>query len=135
MFAQTSIQMKKALKFVGGALGLMVLVTVALLLVHVDFSSPEKLDDFIEAKMEAVEAKGLAIAFIENGQISWSNNYGHADVEAGIRVTDETVFQIASVSKTVTGVAIMQLYERGLIDLDVSINRYLPFGIVNPNFP
>ena len=127
--------MKKILKIIGGLIGVLVLAITGIILVQIDFSNDRNLDEFVETKMEALEAKGLAVAFIKDGEISWSKNYGYADVEAGKKVNDETIFQIASVSKPVTGVAVMQLYEKGLIDLDASINRYLPFEIVNPNFP
>ena len=123
------------MKILGGLLGVIVLTICSIIIIEIDFSDDENLDKFIETKMKAMEAKGLAVAFIKDGKISWLKNYGFANVETGEKITDETIFQIASVSKPVTGVAIMQLYEKGLIDLDVSINQYLPFEIVNPNFP
>ena len=126
--------MKRALKLLCSLIGGGILILAAIAVTLIDFSNDDNLDRFIEDKMAAIEAKGLAVAFIRDGKISWSKNYGYADVEAGKPVTDETIFQIASVSKLVTGVAIMQLYEKGLIDLDASINDYLPFAIVNPNF-
>jgi len=127
--------MRKALKMIGSLIVGLVLAITATVLIQIDFSDDQDLDGFIEAKMEVLEAEGMAVAFIRDGKISWSKNYGYADVEAGKKVDDGTIFQIASVSKLITGVAVMQLYEKGLIDLDASINRYLPFGIVNPNFP
>ncbi len=127
--------MKKLLKIIGGCIGLCALVIAGLVLAEVDFSNDPNLDDFVEAKMEALEARGLAVVFIKDGDISWSNNYGYADVEAEKEVDEETLFQIASISKLVTGVAAMQLVEKGLLDLDAPINRYLPFHIANPHYP
>ena len=115
--------MKTLIYISSGLIGLFVLAIVVMVITLVDFSADKNLDNFIAAKMQALEAKGLAVAFIKDGEISWSKNYGYADLEAQKKVTDDTIFQIASVSKTVTGVAIMQLYEKDLIDLDVSINE------------
>ncbi len=115
------------------ALGAIVLATVVLSVV--DVSNHSDLDTFIEKKMDALQARGLAVAFLRNGRISWSGNYGYADAEAGMPITDETVFQVASLSKMVTAVAVMQLAELQLLDLDAPINAYLPFEIVNPHHP
>ena len=127
--------MTRLLKIIGGILGVLILAIAIIVFTFIDFSNDENLDDFVMAKMEVLEAKGLAVAFIKDNKISWSRNYGYENAETGKKVTDETIFQIASMSKPVTGAAIMQLYERGLIDLDTSINDYLPFDIKNPNFP
>ena len=127
--------MRRILKIISVLIAILLLAISVTLLVQIDFSNNEDLDSFLETKMKVLEARGMAVAFIRDGAISWSKNYGYADVEAGKEVDDRTIFQIASVSKPITGVAIMQLYEKGLIDLDASINRYLPFEVVNPNFP
>jgi CubicO group peptidase (beta-lactamase class C family) len=115
----------------------LVLITVigVVVLVQMDFSNDEDLDVFIATKMKSFRGVGMTVAFLRAGEISWSSNYGYADREAGRLVTDETIFHIASLSKPVTGVAVMQLYEKGLIDLDESINSYLPVNITNPHFP
>jgi hypothetical protein len=128
-------RLKKVFMVIGGFLGVIVLIIAGTALIQLDFSNDENLDVFIETKMAASDIRGLTAVFIENEDVTWSRNYGYADQENTKQVTDETIFQIASVSKTVTGVAIMQLYENGLIDLDSSINSYLPFEIINPNFP
>lgn len=125
----------KILKIIGVILGVIVLIIGAMAIIQLDFSNDENLDVFIENKMKKSNVQGIAAVFIENGQITWSKNYGYADQERSKKVTDETIFQIGSVSKTVTGAAVMQLYENGLIDLDSSINNYLPFEIVNPHSP
>ena len=88
-------------------MGIIVLAVAVIVFIFVDFSNDENLDDFMAAKMKAMEAKGLSVAFIQDGGISWSENYGYADVEAQKKISDNTIFQIASVSKMVTGVAIM----------------------------
>ena len=51
--------------------------------------------------------------------------HGVADVASGRRVTEDTVFRIGSLTKTITAVAVVQLCERGLVDLDAPANDYL----------
>jgi CubicO group peptidase (beta-lactamase class C family) len=127
--------MKKVFKIIGGFSTAFILAIATMVMVQIDFSNDENFDVFIEKKMESLQAHGLALVFIKSGEITWSKNYGYADTEAEKKVTDESVFHIASLSKPVTGVAVMQLYEQGLIDLDASIDNYLPFKISTPHFP
>ncbi|UCC10979.1 MAG: serine hydrolase, partial [candidate division WOR-3 bacterium] len=93
------------------------------------------LDSFIQAEMEARHIPGAATCAIKNGEIIWSTGHGWAIIEDSIPVTDTTLFMLASVSKTVTAVAVMQLWEQNVFDLDDDINDYLSFEVHNPNFP
>ncbi len=77
---------------------------------------------------------GISIAIIKDGRIALVNGYGWADISQQIRVTPDTIFIMASVSKTITGTALMQLYEQGRLRLDEDINRYLPYQVRNPRF-
>jgi CubicO group peptidase (beta-lactamase class C family) len=69
---------------------------------------------------------GLSACILKKGELVWQNAYGFADIEQNIPVTDSTLFFLASISKTFTGTALMQLYERGFFDLDDNVNNYLP---------
>jgi CubicO group peptidase (beta-lactamase class C family) len=68
---------------------------------------------------------GLAVGVIADGELAWFYGHGLADVEAKMPITQDTVFRIASITKTFTAVAIMQLWEQGLIGLDAPANDYL----------
>ena len=68
---------------------------------------------------------GLAVAVIRGGSLAGFYGHGVADVGSGTPVGPDTVFRIASVTKTITAVAVMQLVERGLVDLDAPASRYL----------
>lgn len=98
------------------------------------FDSTE-LDSFIEATMEQYHVPGLAACIVKRGEVVWTGSYGMAWIEQGLPVEDTTLFYLSSVSKTVTAIALMQLWEEGLFDLDDDINDYLPFMVVNPNYP
>ena len=80
---------------------------------------------------------GLAVAVVADGNIVWFRGHGLADVAAKTPITEDTVFRIGSITKTFTAVAVMQLCEQGLLDLDAPANDYLhTFRLVpaEPNF-
>ena len=68
---------------------------------------------------------GLGIALIRDAQIVWERGFGVADAEAGTPVDARTIFEAASMSKPVFAYAVMKLVERGIIDLDAPLTKYL----------
>jgi CubicO group peptidase (beta-lactamase class C family) len=94
-----------------------------------------QLDNFITDEMARSHIPGLAAAIVRHGETTWIGTYGFADLEAGRPVTKDTLFMLGSVSKSFTATAVMQLVERGQIDLDGDVNRYLPFEVRNPHAP
>ncbi|MHA1791249.1 MAG: serine hydrolase domain-containing protein [Promethearchaeota archaeon] len=73
---------------------------------------------------------GLAVAIIKDNELKWFKGLGKADLKRGISITPETVFRLASISKTFTTVRLMQLWEKGEFNLDDPVNRFLPNGKV-----
>jgi CubicO group peptidase (beta-lactamase class C family) len=74
----------------------------------------------------APKVPGLAVAVGQDGKIIWSEGFGFADLEGKKPVTTQTLFRIGSVSKPITAAGLMLLVERGKVDLDADIHRYLP---------
>jgi CubicO group peptidase (beta-lactamase class C family) len=70
-------------------------------------------------------AVGLAVGVVRDGGLESFFGHGIADIQSTTPVTEDTVFRIGSITKTFTAVAVMQLEEQGLIDLDASANDYL----------
>ena len=68
---------------------------------------------------------GLALGVVRNGRLEYFHGHGLADIASHTPVTEDTVFRIGSLTKTFTAIAVMQLWERGLIDLDAPANDYL----------
>lgn len=94
-------------------------------------------DNFDSAIIEAMKvfnAPGAAILIICGKQIKYTKGYGIADPQTGRVVTPDTLFTIASISKTVTATALMTLYEQRKFTLDDDINLYLPFHVRNSYF-
>lgn len=84
--------------------------------------------------MNTKHLPGTSTLIVKDGEIVWIESYGYANTNLATPFTDTTSLMIASISKVFTGIAIMQLYENGLIGLDDDINNYLPFDIKIPNY-
>ena len=79
----------------------------------------------IEERMKAKEIYGLSIAVIRNYKIAWVKAYGIADKDANTPVTTQTLFQAASISKSLNSVGVLKLAQDKKIDLYTDINTYL----------
>lgn len=78
---------------------------------------------------------GMSVSIIKDYLIKCQLSFGWADIENKIPITCDTPFMLASVSKTITGTALMLLVEHNKIGLEDNINDYLPFTITNPWYP
>jgi CubicO group peptidase (beta-lactamase class C family) len=79
----------------------------------------------IDAILNRWPAVGLAVGVVRDGRLSFFRGHGVADIASGALITEDTVFRVASISKTFTAIAVMQLWEHGLVDLDAPANDYL----------
>src|SRR5918995_3996426 len=70
-------------------------------------------------------AVGLAVGVVGGGRLEFFHGHGVADIASNTPVTQDTVFRIGSITKTFTAIAVMQLWEQGLVDLDAPANDYL----------
>lgn len=84
------------------------------------------IDAYITEQMNDLGVPGMALGIVENGQIAHLQGFGVAD-SSGRAVTPQTPFYIASVTKSFTALAVMQLVEAGKIDLDAPVQQYLPW--------
>jgi CubicO group peptidase (beta-lactamase class C family) len=91
--------------------------------------------ELILAAMERQGVPAVSAAIVKRGAVVWARAFGQANVERRVPATTDTIFALASVTKTVTGVALMQLHEAGLVDLDADVSTYLPFAVSHPLHP
>jgi CubicO group peptidase (beta-lactamase class C family) len=93
-------------------------------------SENESLDKILEQEiprlMEAANIPGLSIAVVRDGQIIWKKAFGVRSQETKKLVDENTMFEAASLTKTVTAYAAMRLMERGDLDLDRPLHEYFP---------
>ena len=87
----------------------------------------ETLEAEIPKLMEAADIPGLSMAVIQDGEILWSGTFGVRSRETNEPVDENTIFEAASLTKTVTAVAVLKLVERGVVDLDTPLSEYLPY--------
>src|SRR3954465_16001521 len=100
-----------------------------------DAGTAPDLDDYVLARMQTARIPGLAAVAVKAGQTVLSRGWGDADISTHRPATTDTLFMLASVSKTVTSVALMQLWELGKFKLDDSIDAVLGYAARNPKFP
>ena len=76
--------------------------------------------------MSSTHAPGISVAVVERGEYEWAWGFGFADLENSVPASEHTLFRLASISKSLTAVAAMQLVERGRLDLDAPVQKYCP---------
>ena len=93
-------------------------------------SAPEfvaPLEAFVQEVMGAFEIPGLTVGVSRDGALVYTGAFGVRSIETGEPMRPEYIFHMASVSKPFVATAIMQLVERGAIDLDAPVTAYLPY--------
>jgi len=94
-----------------------------------------ELDTYIQFKIERDNIPGLALIILKNDQIVYQKGYGWADIENQISMTVQSNFCVASIAKSFTAFAVMQLHEKGKLNVEDPVNKYLPFQVVHPLYP
>jgi CubicO group peptidase (beta-lactamase class C family) len=89
-------------------------------------SIQDRVDAYAKAEMERQKIPGMAVAVVQGGKVVVLRGYGLANVELGVPVKPETIFQAASVSKQFTAAAIMLLVEDGKLSLEDPITKFYP---------
>ncbi|OJJ16472.1 hypothetical protein BKI52_34890 [marine bacterium AO1-C] len=90
----------------------------------------KQLDKFITAYQDYYKIPGVSLALIEKGKVIYHKTYGVKNNISGAKVTNETLFEAASITKTVFGFLVCRLAEQGIIDLDKPLYQYLPFKAI-----
>ncbi|HJQ34215.1 MAG TPA: serine hydrolase domain-containing protein, partial [Pyrinomonadaceae bacterium] len=82
-------------------------------------------EEFVGAGIKRDRIPGMTIGFFKD-DYTWVKGFGFADLENKVPATAESAYRLASITKSMTGEAIVQLAERGKLDLDAEIQRYVP---------
>lgn len=106
---------------------LLLLVTTPILAQDRPYVGAHRVDAKARAEIAHQEIVGLAVVVIDDAKIVWTKGYGFADRENQVAVDPAvTQFRWASISKSVTAIAALQLAEKGLLDLDADVRDYVP---------
>ncbi|WGK64857.1 serine hydrolase domain-containing protein [Croceiramulus getboli] len=87
---------------------------------------PQELSSYLQEKIEDIGIPGLSFALINEGEVVFYNTYGYANLEEQLAVDENTIFEGASISKSVFGFFAMTFVDAGLLDLDRPLFEYLP---------
>lgn len=91
-----------------------------------DASATAALEQRVPELLKAAGVPGLSVALIRDGKTYWVHNFGVRDAKTGQPVTDETIFEAASLSKPVVAYGVLKLVDAGKLDLDAPLSKYLP---------
>jgi len=78
---------------------------------------------------------GFSVAVVNKDTVIYQKGFGYANTETKELYTENTVQNIASISKTLIGIALLKAQEMGKLNLDDPINKYLPYKVLNPFYP
>src|SRR6202045_4980861 len=102
---------------------------LGLLLAGTCSAAPDSLTDKVDrifAQWNATSSPGCALAVVKEGRIVYEHGYGMANLELGVAITPQSVFDIGSVSKHITAMAILLLEQEHKLSLDDDVRKYLP---------
>ncbi|MGD1959454.1 MAG: serine hydrolase domain-containing protein [Fulvivirga sp.] len=98
-------------------------------------SLKDSLSTELKQLQQTGQINGFGVAIVNDGGVLFQNGFGLADVKLGKPYTTNTLQNIASISKTFIGVALLKAQEMGKLNLDDSVGKYLPFDVYNPYYP
>jgi len=139
------------MKILKKALSFLILDLCAIFILEANFSDPEKIlkqqqisktivtqedkiDSIIVAAIKKDHLPSLSITISKDDKTIFQKAFGFSDFENNVPASVQSVYRVGSVSKTMTAVIIMTLYERGLLNLDDPIQKYCPF-FPEKNYP
>jgi CubicO group peptidase (beta-lactamase class C family) len=95
--------------------------------IHKTLENINSFEEKIEYLRNSQKMPSLVAGIVVNDQLIWKRGWGCS--------SEDTIYPIDSISKTFTATAVMQLYERGLLDLDTDVNQYITFNLKHPDYP
>jgi len=100
-----------------------------------DPSDKQEADQAMNELIQELNAAGLSVAVVKNNKIVYTGAFGAKNIEQGTQISTDDIFRIASISKSFTATAIMQLHEQGKFGLDDDVSSALGITVRNPNYP
>jgi len=91
---------------------------------YVSFS---EMDKFLHSQMDSMKLPGLSIAIINDAKIIYHRTFGVTNVDTKEKVSEETLFDAGSMSKTPFTYLVMKMIEQGILNLDTPLYTYLPY--------
>ena len=89
----------------------------------------------IQSLLATTPAVGLSVAVVKGNKVIYNHSFGYKDLNNKILLNNQDIFRIASISKSFTTTAIMQLVGKGQLNLDQDVSELVGFNVRNPKFP
>ncbi|MCP9237976.1 serine hydrolase [Lewinella sp. JB7] len=94
-------------------------------------SKKHELDSFILDQLDYYQVPGASLAIVKDGKVIYHKNYGVKNPLTKVKVDNTTLFEAGSITKPVFSFAVLRLVEKGIIDLDIPLYKYLPYDDVS----
>ena len=101
---------------------------------EIEVNDPADFEAYVQDEMDLQNIPALSMLIFEKDNILYENYLGEANIQQGVSLENNHLFLLASISKVVTGTALLQLEEDGLFSLDDNINDHLSFNVQIPNY-
>lgn len=118
--------MRLVVPWLGSACIVLALVNPAAAAGPIDPATTDSIREYVRGVLDELGVPGAVVVIVNAEGVVFTENYGTAD-ESGRLLTPQTPFRIASLSKQLTGLAVMQLVQSGDLELDTRISDYLPW--------
>ncbi len=102
---------------------------------NVCLGQAQQAEDCINSLLKQDKVAGLSVAVVKKGKIIYTHSFGLKNIEANTPLTDNDLFRIASISKSFSATAIMQLVKAKKLSLDDDVSKWLGFKVSHPQFP
>lgn len=112
-----------------------ILCFFTLLIGSQSIAQAEKAEKEIQSIMEMTKVMGLSVAVVKNNSIIYNHSFGLKDAASKTPLSNQDIFRIASISKSFTATAIMQLVAKKKLKLDQDISELIGFKVRNPKYP
>ncbi len=91
-----------------------------------DTALANKVDDYLKSELSSKRIPGMSVCVVRDGKVIFAKGYGFANIELSATATQETIYEVASLTKPFTATAIMMLVEEGRISLEDPLSKYFP---------
>jgi D-alanyl-D-alanine carboxypeptidase len=85
-----------------------------------------KVDDYLKSELSSKRIPGMSVCVVRDGKVVFAEGYGFANIELSVPGTQETIYEVPSLTKPFTATAIMMLVEEGKISLEDPLLKYFP---------
>jgi len=85
----------------------------------------KEIEEYIQKKRQSSKAPSISICVFDSEKVLYANAFGFRNLELGLSATPYTIYGVGSITKSVTALCVLQLYEKGLLDLNDTVSQHL----------